>query len=291
MNTFVKSIPRIRLRTLRMIRGRAAGDYNSKRSSDTGFEFDALRTYEQGDDVRRIDWNSSVRTGSLMMRSFREQHNRTIILMIDLSLSTYAGSGPELKCHVIHIVANSLGFAAQASRDALGICITYNDSIMHYVPPRTGNAHIMHCIATISKTVTALAEQQKHATIPVLQKNNILHALPRDAWVIVITDGLVKNYETWWKQLTLRHTLTIVRVRDRYEKTVPTFCTFRCYDPEDATKATRVVMSHALQHQSTTWYEQQVAYARRLGISLVDLIAGSPYESTLRLFFEQGAAR
>jgi uncharacterized protein (DUF58 family) len=284
----LKSIKYIRLRTLRMIHGSAVGDNATKQASSTGFEFDSLRVYEQGDDVRRIDWNSSVRSGALMVRSFREQRNRTIIIMLDISASMATGSSEQLKCTIMHIVAHSIGLAAEASRDALGICFTNNDIILEYIRPRIGKTHVMHCIQAINRIIENLSQRKNsEELIPILKYGDI-GMIPRHAWVICITDGLIKEYEAWWKTLALRRILTIVRVRDRYEKSIPTFCVITCYDPENSAKKTHRLLANTLQEQSTTWYQKQLNYTRKLGTQLLDIIAGEPYENLVRLFFEQG---
>lgn len=280
---YLTSVPRIRLRTLRTVRGSSSGDYTVKQVSSSGFEFDTLRGYEQGDDVRRIDWNSSVRAGSIMVRSFREQHNRTIIIAFDISLSTYAGSGALLKCHVMQILAHTVAYAAESSRDAIGLCLTNNDLVVEYIAPRTGKAHFMHCITTLDTAINQLSERGFEKTLQI--------QLPRNAWIILLTDGLVKNYESWWRKLAMQHTLTVVRVRDRYEKMVPTFCSIVCYDPEVTPSATRRRLAPTLQHDATTWYQQQHSYAKKCGIALIDIVAGEPYEHLIRLFFEQGITR
>jgi uncharacterized protein (DUF58 family) len=268
----------LQLRMLRYSRGSQAGHHTTQRVTHSGLEFDTLLHYEMGDDIRRIDWNSSVRTGSLMVRSFREVHNRTIIIAIDISPSLYAGSTELLKSHLATIIATALTLVGEAQRDTLGLCLTYNEQIVEYLPPLSGKAHFTRCVELLLMNY----DKPKIREAP----TSCSPRFPRHAWIVLITDGLLKNYESWWRSLASRNMVSIVRIRDRYERTIPQGCTVRCYDPE--TQKSALLTSRSLQEQADMWYSQQWAHAKKHKIPCVDIIAGEPYETKLATFFSRG---
>lgn len=278
MTTPIPSLfTRLRLGLKRRMRGQRVGDYATKRTTHAGLEFDTLRQYEQGDDIRRIDWNSSVRTGSLMVRSFTEHHNRTIIIAVDISRSTHTGSTHELKSQVLYTIASALCYATANERDAVGVCLLNNEETLEYIPPRSGKEHRAQCLNLLQSLHTQRTYTEKKPQV----------VFPKNSWVILLTDGLTENYTSWWRQLAARSHVTLVRVRDRYERTAPPFCTITYRDPES--QRTAVFTPQRLQEHAHAWYHQQLQYAKKLNINALDIIAGEPYEALITRFFEQGA--
>lgn len=115
----LNKIKQIEIQTRRLLSGTQVGDYSSAQKG-SGLEFDQLREYQLGDDVRFIDWNASARTSKVLVKQYIEERNRTIILLVDQSASTFYSSEIYLKSDVIAQVASVLALVADYGKDHVG---------------------------------------------------------------------------------------------------------------------------------------------------------------------------
>ncbi|MFH0898082.1 MAG: DUF58 domain-containing protein, partial [bacterium] len=142
-----KKIKLIKLHTKRLINTGITGDYLSA-FKGSGLEFDRLRDYQMGDDIRFIDWKSSAKMNKLMVKEFVEERDRTVILGIDISASSLYSSQQELRTESIAQLATTLAFVAQENKDKVG-AFFFSDHIEKWIPPCKGNLHIGKIIDTI----------------------------------------------------------------------------------------------------------------------------------------------
>ena len=129
-----KRIREIEIYTKRMVSGSLIGDTTSAYKG-SGLDFDQLREYQQGDDVRFIDWHSSARADKLLVRQYIEERNRTIILAVDCSASTFFGSQQRLKYDYMAEIAAILALVGNYGKDKVGLLL-FSDNIELYIPPR-----------------------------------------------------------------------------------------------------------------------------------------------------------
>jgi len=279
----IERIQQMRLRVLRIVRGVRTGDHFVPQQSATGMEFDALREYQQGDDVRRIDWSSSVRSNTIMVRTYREEENRSIVLLLDLTESSHLGSTAELKDEAMQTIALMLGCAADLCHDAVGV-IVINKGAVSGIPPQKGRAHMMRCAEHI------LAASGEGAAPPLQE---ILGAIgqfvPRQSCVFFISDGLLADYAKIVQVLIGRATCGMIRVRDQYEGAAggaEGFLLHNAYAPSPS--ASSMVDATVVQQYARAWYTQQACLLESLGVRMLELTAGRPYDYALKLFLEQG---
>src|SRR6201985_3369168 len=133
----IKKIRRIEIHTSRIVNELLAGQWNSALKG-RGIEFEEVRPYQTGDDVRSIDWNVTARMGAPFIKLFREERELTIILLVDISGSTRFGSQNELKSSILNEIGAVLAFSGIKNQDKIGLLL-YSDHVEHYLPPAKGS--------------------------------------------------------------------------------------------------------------------------------------------------------
>ncbi|BCS96734.1 DUF58 domain-containing protein [Desulfoluna limicola] len=143
----LKKIKRIHIRSRRMADTMMAGHYRSV-FKGAGMEFEEVREYSPGDEIRSIDWKVSARMGRPFIKQFREEREMVVMLLIDMSRSGFFGTGDNLKVDKAAEVASVLAFNAIKNGDKVG-AIFFTDKVEQYIPPKNGTAHIWRVIREI----------------------------------------------------------------------------------------------------------------------------------------------
>ncbi|MEE4167129.1 MAG: DUF58 domain-containing protein [Desulfocapsaceae bacterium] len=143
----LKKVRQIEVRTNRLVTDSLAGSYHSV-FKGRGMNFDEVREYVAGDEIRTIDWNVTARTGIPHVKKFTEERELTILLMIDISASNSFGSGQCSKREMMAELGSVLAFSAVRNNDKVGL-ILFTDFIEHYIPPAKGRSHILRVIRDI----------------------------------------------------------------------------------------------------------------------------------------------
>jgi uncharacterized protein (DUF58 family) len=131
-----KKIKKIRIHTKRMMHTSISGDYLSA-FKGSGLEFDQIREYQHGDDIRSIDWNSSAKMNKIMVKQFIEERDRTIILAIDLSASSLYSSNYELRQDLIAQLSAAVAYISGENKDKVG-ALFFTDQVEKWIPPSRG---------------------------------------------------------------------------------------------------------------------------------------------------------
>ncbi|MBI3178550.1 MAG: DUF58 domain-containing protein [Deltaproteobacteria bacterium] len=143
----LRKIRGIQLRTQRLVTDVFAGEYESA-FKGRGMEFEQVRNYLPGDDVRHIDWNVTARMHAPFVKEHREERELTVMLLVDVSSSGTFGSVDKSKNEIAAEVAALLAYVAIKSHDRVGLII-FTDRIEHYVPPKKGRSHVWQVIRDI----------------------------------------------------------------------------------------------------------------------------------------------
>ena len=143
----IAQIRRIEIRTSRLVNHLFGGEYHSIFKGQ-GIEFEEVREYQPGDDIRLIDWNVTARAGAPFVKKFREEREMLVMLLVDLSASGRFGTRAKSKNQVAAETAAILAFAAIKNNDKVGM-IVFTDQIELYVPPRKGRSHVLRLIREI----------------------------------------------------------------------------------------------------------------------------------------------
>src|SRR6266705_3045541 len=145
--TIMSGMRQIEIRTNRLVNDSLAGEYHSV-FKGRGMDFDEVREYSPGDEVRTIDWNVTARAGRTFVKKFTEERELTIFLVVDISASGNFGSGAMAKRDLAAEVASVLAFSAIKNSDKVGL-ILYTDRIERYLPPKKGRRHVLRVVRDI----------------------------------------------------------------------------------------------------------------------------------------------
>src|SRR5574344_1279761 len=137
----------IRILTNKLIDDQLSGDYHSTFKGQ-GVEFDEVRPYVPGDDVRTIDWNVTARTGSPHVKRFSEERELTVIFLVDVSGSQVFGSGSRSKSELAAEITSLLAMTAIRNQDKIGL-ILFSDRILKSIPPRKGRTAVMRLVREV----------------------------------------------------------------------------------------------------------------------------------------------
>ena len=140
-------VGKIRILTNRLIDDQLSGDYHSTFKGQ-GVEFDEVRPYVAGDDVRSIDWNVTARTGTPFIKRFSEERELTVMFLVDVSGSQTYGSVGRSKAEVAAEVSSLLALTAIRNQDKIGL-ILFSDKIVKYIPPRKGRQSVMRLVREV----------------------------------------------------------------------------------------------------------------------------------------------
>ena len=143
----LKKVRQVEVRTNRLVNDTLAGNYHSV-FKGRGMNFEEVREYVPGDDIRAIDWNVTARTGVPHIKKFTEERELTIMLIIDISGSGDFGSGAGSKREIMAEVGSILAFSARRNNDRVGL-ILFTDFVELYIPPKKGRSHILRVIREI----------------------------------------------------------------------------------------------------------------------------------------------
>ena len=143
----LKKVRHIEIRTKRLVNDLFSGEYHSTFKGQ-GMEFEEVREYQPGDDIRLIDWNVTARTGFPHVKKFREERELSIVLLVDASSSGRFGTRDRFKSEVAAELGALLAFSAIKNNDKVGLII-YTDRIEKFVPPKKGQSHVLRLIREI----------------------------------------------------------------------------------------------------------------------------------------------
>lgn len=210
----LKKIRRIQITTNRLVNESLAGEYHSV-FKGRGMEFDEVREYQHGDDVRTIDWNVSSRTGRPFVKRYVEERELTVILLIDKSASGSFGSVEKLKSEIAAEISALLAFSAIKNNDRVG-AILFTDRVEKFIPPRRGSKHVLRVIREV------LFHKPEHRGTSIQTAIELLNLVIRKrAVVFLISDLLDQGFEQSLKVANRKHDIIIIQIIDQLEKGLP----------------------------------------------------------------------
>src|SRR6266702_2635684 len=171
----------LEIRTRRMVDDSMAGAYHSV-FKGRGMDFDEVREYSPGDEVRTIDWNVTARAGRPFVKKFTEERELTILLLVDISASGNFGSADLSKRDLAAELASVLAFSAIRNSDKVGLLL-YTDRVERYLPPKKGRRHVLRVVRDI---LYHTPEGRGTDSVRALDVAN--HVLHRRAIVFLISD-------------------------------------------------------------------------------------------------------
>lgn len=284
----LKKIRRIEIRTSRIVNAAIAGQYHST-FKGRGMEFEEVRIYEVGDDVRAIDWNVSARHGQPFVKVFREERELTVMLLVDLSRSHQFGTFHQLKQELAAEVCATLAFSAIRNNDKIGM-ISFTEEVEKYVPPRKGPRHVLRLIRDL-----LYFEPRGKGTDLAAALEHLNRVTRRRCVVFLVSDFQARGYERAMQVAGRRHDLIPVTITDPREVELPNVGLIELVDAETG-KAVMVDTSdsrlrqHYAAHSATT-AERRARVFKRCKIDSIDVTTGEPFIEPMNRFFKARKAR
>ncbi len=284
----LRKVRKIELSTRHMVDDLFGGEYHSV-FKGMGMEFDEVREYAPGDEVRSIDWNVTARMGRPYIKRFREERELTVLLVIDASASGLFGSGDQLKSEIIAEVASVLAFSAIRNQDKVG-CLIFTDRVEKFIPPEKGHRHVLRIIREL-----LYFKPEGSGTDLGRALETMTHLLKRKAVVFLVSDFLADGYETALRLAARRHDLIALNIHDPLESELPDLGLLHLRDAESGERvwidtSNRWVRKHFAEEAERRLNEFSQLCGRH-GVDEIRLDVTRDYARPLVQFFRRRAKR
>lgn len=210
----IAKIRRIEITTSKLVTDMLAGQYESV-FKGRGMEFDEVREYQPGDEIRSIDWNVTARMGHPFIKKYVEERQLTVMILLDASGSSYFGTSKRLKSELAAEVSAVLAFAAIQNKDRVGLII-FTDRIEKFIPPRKGLSHVLRVIRE------ALYFKPKGRGTDIAGALRYLDGVTtRRAVTFIISDFFAKDFKKPLSIANKRHDCVGITITDPRETELP----------------------------------------------------------------------
>ncbi|MCK9615647.1 MAG: DUF58 domain-containing protein [Candidatus Omnitrophica bacterium] len=284
----LREIRRIQITTSRMVTDVFSGQYQSV-FKGRGMEFDEVREYQVGDEIRSIDWNVTARMGHPYIKKFMEERELTVMLLLDLSGSSYFGTVNKLKRQIAAEICSVLAFSAIRNNDKVGLII-FTDKIEKFVPAKKGISHVLRII----REALYFNPQGRKTDIPAaLEYLNKM--CKRSTVTFIVSDFYDANFEKPLSIANKRHDLVSITITDPKELDLPNIGMAQFDDPETGKTFNLDTSNEALRRNfrenALRITSERKKTFDRLGVDNVDIRCDIPYNRTLFKFFRMRERR
>ena len=317
----LKKIRQIEIRTNRVVTETLAGQYHSVFKGQ-GMNFDEVREYQPGDDVRSIDWNVTARMNHPFIKKFVEERELTLMLVVDVSGSGLFGSRAQSKRELAAEIASVLAFSAIRNNDKVGLLL-FTDEVEKFIPPRKGRSHVLRVIREV-----LFFEPKRRGTDLVQALEFMGRVLPHRAIAAVISDflecgdasplsmrrrvalsqsadmsahsqtavgPLTKSVQTALRIANRKHDVVAVQITDRYELELPALGRLTLEDAETG-EIVELNTGHASSRDAFAVRQEKqrndlARQFRSSGVDAIQLRTDEPYSAALGKFFENREKR
>jgi len=284
----LKKVRKLEIKTKGLTKQIFSGEYHSA-FKGRGMSFSEVRDYQYGDDVRNIDWNVTARTGGPHVKIFEEERELTVMLLIDVSASSFFGVSSRFKSDMMTELAAVISFSAITNNDKVG-AIMFSDHIEKYLPPKKGKQNILRIIRellnlTPEKSGTNLSEA-------LIYLNNIEK---KRAIVFVLSDFMAEGYQQAITIAAKRHDIIGVHVFDEREKSLPDVGLLHVEDVETGQKRLIDTSDVSIRAQYASFFESnkerfQKDFARAKS-DTISISTDEDYIKAMQVFFKRRSKR
>ena len=287
----LKKVRKIEIRTNRLVTDALAGQYHSV-FKGRGMNFDSVREYVPGDEVRTIDWNVTARAGKPFVKKFIEERELTLLLMVDVSASGDFGSGNQSKRELAAELASVLAFSAIKNSDKVGLLL-FSDKVELYVPPRKGRRHVLRLVREVLGF-----EPTQHGTNLVQALDFVNHVISRRAIVFLISDFQTgsmpsEDLRRALRQTNRRHDLVAMPIEDARERFLPDLGVVAIEDAETGELVELDTRNPAVRQRFHQIADERATRLRRVfnaeAVDSLSLETDQPYVASLMAFFKNRA--
>lgn len=286
----LKKVRKIEIKTRALSHQIFAGEYHSA-FKGRGMAFSEVREYQYGDDVRNMDWNVTARLRAPYVKVFEEEREMTVMLLVDISRSGFFGTVGSTKRDMLAEIAAVLSFSAIINNDKVG-ALFFSDKIEKFIPPRKGRSHLLRIIREIIELKPESSGTDIGGALRFLT-----NAIKQKCTAFLLSDmmdtdaGGAPRYEDAIKVAAGRHDLSVIKVFDPRERTIPDIGLVNVKDSETGetawinTSSSKVREAYAKSAQDADMKATKLM--RQYQIDSVDISTGSDYVKGLMAFFDR----
>lgn len=295
----LRKVRQIEIRSNRLVSEALAGSYHSAFKGQ-GIDFEEVREYQAGDEVRSIDWNVTAKMGTPFVKQYREERELTILLAIDVSDSGTFGSSKRSKRERLAELGALLAFSANRNGDKVGLLL-FSDQIEQYLPPNKGQKHVLRVLREILFHPNQSKKTDLNEGLRFINR-----VMRRRAVVFLLSDFIISEYsaqeesieDLFFKELAAtrrRHDLVCARIHDPCELNIPNIGIVHMEDSESGQK-TYIDTSDSnfreeFQKLTKEHREEFQKRLRRRGVDHFEFSTDSDYVGALQEFFRMREIR
>ena len=283
IKSIFKKIKKIEIKTKKTVEEIISGEYHSA-FKGRGIEFSDVRDYHYGDDIRLIDWNVTARLNKPYIKTFQEERELSILLAIDVSSSTAFGSIYKTIRELMTEVAALFCFAAIRNNDKVGLVI-FNNQIVQYTPPKSGNVNLLKIIKNIIQAETIQGQTSLKSTIEFLH-----HLKIKKSIVILMSDFLDKDFSKPLKMLSKKHDLIPILFEDPFLKYIlekPSSTAVRDIESEKMILLPEFSEQKKLENNLTGFLNNRYRIFSNIGLDYIRLTTEESYVKPILKFFRK----
>ncbi len=275
----IKKIRKIEIKTRGLSNHIFSGGYHTA-FKGKGMIFSEVKDYILGDDIRDIDWNVTARFNSPYIKTYEEERETTVMLLIDISHSNIFGSKNQLKKDLITEISAVLSFSAIQNNDKIGV-IFFSEKIEKYIPAKKGKKHILRIIHEL----ISIKPENKKTNIK--EAMNFFNSINKKRSIcFVISDFIDDNYIDSISIANKKHDVICIKIQDYLEKKLPKLGLLNILDPETG-KRKIINSNNMIQKKQDNLYRKLA----KQGVDLIELLTNESYIKELNNFFKKRAKR
>ena len=285
----IKKVRKIEIKTKALSHQVFAGEYHSA-FTGRGMAFSEVREYQWGDDVRSMDWNVTARMSAPYVKVFEEERELTVVLLVDISRSGLFGTAVKTKREQTAEIAATLAFSAILNNDKVG-CLLFSDRVEKFIPPAKGRTHFLHIIREILEY-----QPQSEGTDIGEALRYLTGALKKKCTAFLLSDMLdvrangSPRYEDALKVAVNRHDVSVIRISDPREKSLPNVGLVHAKDAETGSSRWINTGSRSMRSAYEGWFRTATREADRLlrkyQVDRVDICTNEDYVRGLMTLFQ-----
>jgi uncharacterized protein (DUF58 family) len=284
----LKKVHHIHITTSRLVTDLFAGQYHSV-FKGRGMEFDEVREYLPGDEIRFIDWNVTARMGAPFIKKFVEERELTVMLLLDMSMSCQFGSVSQLKSQLAAELCSVLAFSAIQNNDKVGF-IAFTDRIEKFVPPRKGLRHVLRVVREALHFKAEGKGTDIAAAVEYLNK-----VTKRSAVIFIISDFYASVFKKPLSIANKRHDIAAVTITDPREIELPNVGIIGLQDAESGEEFLIDTSDRSLREEYKKDAVKRIQERKDLFSSInvdnIDIRTDIPYTQSLFKFFKMRERR
>jgi uncharacterized protein (DUF58 family) len=284
----LQEIRRIQITTARMVADLFAGQYQSV-FKGRGMEFYEVREYLPGDEIRFIDWNVTARTGRPFIKKFVEERELTVMLLLDMSASSYFGTSRQSKMQLAAKLCSVLALSAVTNNDKVGF-IAFTDNIEKFIPPRKGARHVLRVI----REALYFKPQGKRTDINVALEY-LNRVTSHTTVTFIISDFFAPDFKKMLAVANKRHDIVAVTITDPRELELPDAGLIKLFDPERSRDSILDTSNRGVRAAYAQRNQERInardALFRSVNVDAIHVRTDIPYSHSLTKFFRSRERR